>query len=98
MTKKRRWALAGIPAVLVLFLLASLPFVVRRSQAVYTDGARLREPEERARTSLRDVLWERPERIPGEVDLLEGDRYEPCVSPEGGLLGFTRGRPGGNAD
>src|SRR5262245_14215942 len=88
---------AGAAAALSLAAGAAFLFLPR-SRVVYTDGGAIRRSESEARSSLRQVLWEEPERLPAEIDDPAGDSYEPRVSPEGDLLVFTRGRPGENAD
>jgi len=50
--KKAVWTILWIALGAAL----ALPFLVRRTLVFYTDGAKLREPEELAMRSLRDVL------------------------------------------
>jgi hypothetical protein len=85
-------------ALLLGAVLLVLPFVLRRTTSFYRGGAGLREPEERTRGALREVLWERPEPLDAEINLPDRDQYEPRLSPDGEVLVFTRGRPGENAD
>src|SRR5262245_15718720 len=95
MRSKRWWiALALLPVLGAL----ALPFVLRRTERYFTDGARLREPVEAAGAALREVLWDAPQPLAEPIDLPAVDEYEPRVSPGGDLLVFTRGRPGENAD
>ncbi len=64
-------------------------------QTVFTDTATIQQPAEEAH--LRDILWRPPEEIPSPIDTDE-DEYEPCLSPDGMVLVFVRGKAGQNAD
>ena len=66
MGRKTRVA-AGAAAALSLAAGAAFLFLPR-SRVVYTDGGAIRRSESEARSSLREVLWEEPERLPPEID------------------------------
>jgi len=97
MASRKRTFLLSLVLVLGCAALV-VPFILRRTHNYYTDGDRLQEPEERARGSIRDVLWEPPAPLEGEINRPDLDEYEPRIHPDGDLLVFTRGRAGENAD
>jgi len=65
------------------------------TRAFYTDADKIDRPEDRA--SLRDILWQPPERLTGLVDA-SIDEYEPAISADGMTLYFVRGKAGHNAE
>src|SRR5262245_59751845 len=93
----RRRMVLGL-VVLALFLTLALPFFLRRTLRLYTDGASFRAEAGQAQKALRAVLWQEALPLSPRVNEAGSDEYEPRVSPDGRFLAFTRGRPGGRAD
>ena len=93
--RKRAWRI-WLPLLAVSLLV--LPFLVHRTTGYYTDGEDLHAPEPEVAGSIREILWEPPTALHGEIARPGSSEYEPCVGPFGEALVFTRGLPGGGAD
>ncbi|GMU37618.1 MAG: PD40 domain-containing protein [Phycisphaerae bacterium] len=90
----RAWRL-GVAGVALATVIVVVVLSGSRARVYYTDADTIREPAESA--ALRDVLWQPPTPLPSLINL-DGDEYEPRVSPDGLTLYFVCGKPGENAD